>query len=150
MTMFAQKAVIVRRGEILLVHEGDAWGLPGGRLEAPEDLDAGLRREVLEETGVAISIIPGVIDLWSFVLLGELVVVVSRPAIINLTVHLSPTELVSMPKPDHRWGWFSRVSLEKISVIPDQMPSIRAVCHRLRERTDRGLSELDWMSHEFQ
>jgi 8-oxo-dGTP diphosphatase len=40
------------RGEILLVRtEHAGWELPGGRIEADEDLHGGLSREVLEEAG---------------------------------------------------------------------------------------------------
>ncbi|GAB3916054.1 hypothetical protein GCM10011575_23520 [Microlunatus endophyticus] len=53
---------VARRGdEILLVHEHtlggegpDQWVLPGGRLEPGELLDAAVRREVEEETGLVV------------------------------------------------------------------------------------------------
>jgi len=35
--------------EVLVVHDGDGWGLPGGRPEPGEDWLATLRREVREE-----------------------------------------------------------------------------------------------------
>lgn len=54
---------IIRRGDaILLVHERtlggegpDQWVLPGGRLEPGELLDAAVRREVEEETGLKVT-----------------------------------------------------------------------------------------------
>ena len=53
---------VARRDDsILLVHEqtlgdegNDQWVLPGGRVEPGELLDAAVRREVAEETGVAV------------------------------------------------------------------------------------------------
>lgn len=53
-------AVIFRAGCVLLVQRGHAplkgeWSLPGGALETGETLEEGLRREVLEETGLAIE-----------------------------------------------------------------------------------------------
>jgi 8-oxo-dGTP diphosphatase len=44
-------------GRVLLVqHEGaDHWAAPGGTLEPGETLEAGLRREIEEETGVAVD-----------------------------------------------------------------------------------------------
>ena len=52
--------VVVRdgMGGILLERRSDCglWGLPGGRLEPGESLSEGARREVLEETGLAVRI----------------------------------------------------------------------------------------------
>ncbi len=50
-------AIILKRDRILLVERGRApmagyWSLPGGVLEAGETLEEGVRREVLEETGL--------------------------------------------------------------------------------------------------
>ena len=52
-------ALILRRNSILLVERGRSplkgqWSLPGGVLETGETLDEGLRREVHEETGLAV------------------------------------------------------------------------------------------------
>ncbi len=45
-------------GQILLSHrrDMDAWNLPGGGLEAGELPDEGVRREVLEETGLIVVV----------------------------------------------------------------------------------------------
>ena len=53
-------ALIFRRGKILLVERGKEplkgyWSLPGGALETGERLKDGLRREVLEETGLIVE-----------------------------------------------------------------------------------------------
>jgi ADP-ribose pyrophosphatase YjhB (NUDIX family) len=50
-------ALFVDSEDVLLIHqmtppEPNCWDLPGGGLEASEDLISGLRREVLEETGI--------------------------------------------------------------------------------------------------
>ena len=53
-------AIIFRRGKILLAERGKEplkgyWSLPGGALETGERLKDGLRREVLEETGLIVE-----------------------------------------------------------------------------------------------
>ena len=53
-------AIILKRDRILLVERGRApmagyWSLPGGVLEAGETLEEGVRREVLEETGLEVK-----------------------------------------------------------------------------------------------
>jgi ADP-ribose pyrophosphatase YjhB (NUDIX family) len=49
-------ALTVHDGRVLMVREDDIWLLPGGRLEPDEPPAAGARREVREETGVAVEI----------------------------------------------------------------------------------------------
>jgi 8-oxo-dGTP diphosphatase len=53
-------AVIFHQDRVLLVLRGNApmqgeWSLPGGALEVGETLEEGVRREVLEETGLAVE-----------------------------------------------------------------------------------------------
>tara|TARA_Y100000310_G_C20566014_1_gene755534 strand:- start:727 stop:1101 length:375 start_codon:yes stop_codon:yes gene_type:complete len=56
------KAVIVNDGRYLLVRRSDgskaykgAWEFPGGKLDDGESLEAGLRRETLEETNLVVG-----------------------------------------------------------------------------------------------
>ena len=53
-------AIILKRDSVLLVERGKSplegyWSLPGGVLETGERLEEGIRREVLEETGLAVK-----------------------------------------------------------------------------------------------
>lgn len=74
---FAQKAVVTDGERFLLVRKSLAdpynagkWEFPGGRMQAAEDLDQHVRREVLEETGFLIE--PGrIIDMWSWEMLWK-------------------------------------------------------------------------------
>jgi len=53
-------AIILKRDRVLLVERAKAplkgyWSLPGGVLETGEQLQEGIRREVLEETGLVVE-----------------------------------------------------------------------------------------------
>jgi 8-oxo-dGTP diphosphatase len=53
-------AIVLDGDRVLLVQRGQAplkgeWSLPGGALELGETLDEGIRREVLEETGLVVE-----------------------------------------------------------------------------------------------
>lgn len=55
-------AIVLRQDEVLLVRRGRApqkglWSVPGGALELGETLEQGVRREVLEETGLEVRVI---------------------------------------------------------------------------------------------
>jgi ADP-ribose pyrophosphatase YjhB (NUDIX family) len=59
-------ALIIEGDRVLLIKRGQAplkgeWSLPGGALELGETLEEGIRREVLEETGLIIETI-GVVE----------------------------------------------------------------------------------------
>ena len=49
-------ALVVPDDRVLIVREEGTWFLPGGRLEPGEAPEAGARREVREETGLAVEV----------------------------------------------------------------------------------------------
>jgi ADP-ribose pyrophosphatase YjhB (NUDIX family) len=66
-------AVIVQDSKVVLVKRkyeplAGQWSLPGGRLELGETLEAGLAREMLEETGLIVEVGP-VVDVFDRILL---------------------------------------------------------------------------------
>jgi len=66
-------AVIIQDGKVVLVKRrfeplAGQWSLPGGRLELGETLEAGLAREMLEETGLEVQVGP-VVDVFDRILL---------------------------------------------------------------------------------
>ena len=57
----AVSAIVIDQGRLLMVERGrppsaGRWSLPGGRVEPDETLEAAAAREVLEETGIAVSV----------------------------------------------------------------------------------------------
>jgi len=51
------KGVLIRDGRVLLLlNERGEWDLPGGRPDPDEDRRAALKREVREETGLAVDV----------------------------------------------------------------------------------------------
>ncbi|MGD9702653.1 MAG: NUDIX hydrolase [Acidimicrobiia bacterium] len=72
-------AVVVHRGELLLVQRGrgagqGSWSIPGGRVELGETLDAAVRRELREETGLEavdvahLGFVERIDETWHFVI----------------------------------------------------------------------------------
>jgi 8-oxo-dGTP diphosphatase len=58
--------VVIDRDRVLLIRRGceplkGEWSLPGGLLELGEELTAGVRRELLEETGLEVEPIEGIL-----------------------------------------------------------------------------------------
>lgn len=68
-------AVIVRDGRVLIVRRryeplAGRWSLPGGTLELGETLEAGVAREMQEETGLDVGVGP-IIEVFDRILLDE-------------------------------------------------------------------------------
>ena len=68
-------AVIVREGQVLIVRRryeplAGRWSLPGGTLELGETLEAGVAREMQEETGLDVEVGP-VIEVFDRILLDD-------------------------------------------------------------------------------
>jgi len=61
------RVVLVKRGHAPLAGE---WSLPGGALELGETLEAGVAREILEETGLVVDVGP-LVGVFDRILLDE-------------------------------------------------------------------------------
>lgn len=68
-------AVVIDDGRVVLVKRrfdplAGQWSLPGGSLEVGETLEAGVAREILEETGLVVEVGP-VVDVFDRIMLDE-------------------------------------------------------------------------------
>jgi 8-oxo-dGTP pyrophosphatase MutT (NUDIX family) len=55
---------------VLLKNERDEWELPGGRLEAGEEPDLCLAREIREELGIVVRV-ADLLDCWRYTVLAD-------------------------------------------------------------------------------
>lgn len=113
----AQKAIIVHEGNVLLLRNAQdpveaPWELPGGRLNQDEDPIAGLKRELMEELGLAVEVGP-VVHIERFVLkrTGELHVLIVYEA--TLQDVAASIEQVSDEVLEYRF-----VPLSEIDTVP--------------------------------
>ena len=65
------KGVLFVAGDVVLLkNERDEWELPGGRLEAGEEPDLCLAREIREELGIAVRV-ADLLDCWRYPVLAD-------------------------------------------------------------------------------
>ena len=137
---FAQKAVIVRDGRVLLVRKSmedpfnpGRWELPGGRLKDGETIDEAIRREVKEELDLVIS--PGrPLAMWSWKL-GDgpnapVVIAVAR------LCHIEESA-ISMNGHDvddfiDDWAWIELQSVFELDLIPSARPPLAEALQNLQ------------------
>lgn len=132
---FAQKAVVVFGGKLLLVrksrddpYNADLWDLPGGRMKSGESVDDHLQREVWEETGVHVK--PGKpLTVWSWTM-GKppddvTVVAISRLCTAESDAFARHNREVDDYIED--CAWINLEDLGKYEIIPSQRPTIDAL-----------------------
>lgn len=112
------KAFIQKGNALLLIqHENGRWDVPGGRINIPESLLDGLRREVREEIGVNVTRID--VDhpwVWYWEFQSK-----SRPLIQNIVGVGYPCEVASdefQPAPPEHvaHAWVTAVQLRDLNI----------------------------------
>ena len=108
-------AVIARRSSVLLLERplggwwGEFWELPSGKVETGESLEDAVRREVQEETGLAVRGVAGYLGFFDYTVGGRktrqfnFVVMVRSPAGIRVQEHTG-------------YRWLSRRDLGRVKI----------------------------------
>lgn len=119
----AAKAVVVNeKGEVLLLREASTnkegvnlgcYCNPGGRLNPGESYEDGLRREVMEETGLAIeSLYPIYVGEWHPVING-----VPHQIIAIFTVCKAATSAVKLSEEHDDFKWINSKDRDKYDIM---------------------------------
>jgi 8-oxo-dGTP pyrophosphatase MutT (NUDIX family) len=103
------KGVLFVEGQVVLLkNERDEWELPGGRLEAGEEPDLCLIREITEELGIAVRV-AGLLDCWRYPVLP------AREVLI-VTYGLQPLEQAELQL-SHEHKALGRFSIDEIAAL---------------------------------
>ncbi len=94
---------------VLLQNERDEWELPGGRLEAGEEPDLCLAREISEELGIAVTV-GDLLDCWRYPVLENREVLI-------VTFGVQPVKAADL-RLSHEHKALGRFALEEISALP--------------------------------
>jgi 8-oxo-dGTP diphosphatase len=122
----AAKALIVNSsGKVLILREpldnnvgsqNGLYGLPGGRMETDESFETALHREVMEETGLTVSILyPLFVGEWSPVIKGQKCHIV---AIFN--VCQAKTTAVKLSEEHDKFEWIDPREANKFQFMPPE------------------------------
>jgi 8-oxo-dGTP diphosphatase len=133
--LISQKALIVENEKLLVLGNtlddhsgGSSWELPGGLLEMNEPLVAGILREVLEETGLTISVgrLFATWDHWhhGFIVNDGRKLDVRIVGLAYICKRVDGDVTLSYEHQMYRWA--SREELRKLPLAPNSDIAIRA------------------------
>ncbi len=129
------KAIIVEEGKLLVLENtaekwggNSQWELPGGLLEIGEGLEAGLIREVEEETGLEISM-GGAVAVWDHwerdFEFADGRVVDARMVAVAFACQVVAGEM-KLSDEHSQFKWASREELAKLDFAPNSSEAIKA------------------------
>lgn len=118
------KALVLKKDKILLIKRGksedfrrDEWDFPGGKIALGEKPIEGLKREVVEETGLRVDVVKP-IDVWTFFRNNEQVV--------GITFVATPiSEDIHMGEEHTEYRWISPKEIDDYLVNDGIKKSIR-------------------------
>ncbi len=128
----AMKAVIIKNGKVLLLREAGQsysegtnegkWGLPGGRLDIGESWQAGLFREIKEETGLEdIKVIkPLSVSEWTPVIKGEPTQIVA----VFFRCEWSQGDITLSDEHDD-YKWITESDLTSMNIMLEEMEALQ-------------------------
>lgn len=123
----ALKAIIRCQEKVLILQESShqerthtgRWGFPGGRIRVGENPFAGLRREVKEETGLAISLgQPFAVSEWCPVIMG-----IPTQIVAVFILCTSTDDTVALSEEHDQYQWIE----PRLKQAHEMMPEEKAV-----------------------
>jgi 8-oxo-dGTP pyrophosphatase MutT (NUDIX family) len=126
------KGVLVRRGRVLVLrNDRGEWELPGGRLDDGETPEEALRREILEETGVRVTVGP-LLDAWVFQVTSK-----ERVLILQYACRMNGTRGVTISHEHTASSWRRLADLNSEPLPRGYLRGIRRMVAASRSGTSR-------------
>ena len=133
----ATKAFIVHKGKVLILRESNAYvdgsnahrfDVPGGRMEIGQRFDESLRREILEETGLRVTLgKPFFVNEWRPVVRGEEWQIVGI-----FFICTAETEDVQLSEDHDAYEWINPAEYKQYSLISNLHPAFEEYLTHLR------------------
>jgi len=120
------KGVVVCDERVLMLRKGNGrWDLPGGKLELGEGVIDGLRREIVEETGLQVEV-DRIVDCW----VRPRQIKLSKIVVTYLCRPLPAQPIVRISDEHTEHGFFSPADLAGLPVLDGTRGSLNAVFSR--------------------
>lgn len=128
----ALRAVIVNDGKLLLIRESGKyqdganvgkWGCPGGRIAVGENPLEGMKREILEETGLEVEVVKPIrVDEWRPVVRGEQWQIVGI-----FMLCLAKTAQVKLSSDHDDFRWVTKEELQEYQILAEDRKAYELV-----------------------